>query len=391
MRAPMLPMFPTRFVHLEEARRRFGPRVERMGALLGAGDPLADAAVECLSDRPADERERWVDQALHGDPRSLPAELRSFRQTLSALPFWADFARARRGGEVLLRTGFFGGIVLGFRSLVAGYCSPAGNKPLAFSGRLRETAPRRLSETSRFVSLVYQPGSFAPGAPGWVAAARVRLMHAQIRRLLRQSPRWDASAWGEPINQVDMAGTTLLFSLALVDGLRMLGFRLEQQECEEVLHLWRIGGWVLGVDPELLCATEPEARVLWELLEATQELPDADSAALATALLESPLHEARSAEERARAERFLPVAYGIGRYLIGDRHADALGYPRTPWRFAAPALRTFISGTGRLVGRLPGVDRLALEAGIRYWRRTVEVGLAGREARFELPGRVSHA
>jgi hypothetical protein len=48
---------------------------------------------------------------------------------------------AARGGEVLLRHGFFGGIVLGFRCLVAGYCSPAGNKPLAFSGRLREAAP----------------------------------------------------------------------------------------------------------------------------------------------------------------------------------------------------------------------------------------------------------
>jgi len=391
MQLPVPPMFPTRFVHLDEARRRFGPRVDRMGALLGASDPLADAAVECLSGRSADERERWVDQALQGEPRSLPAGLRAFRQELSALPFWADLHRARRGGEVLLRAGFFGGIVLGFRCLVAGYCSPAGNKPLAFSGRLREAAPRRLSETSRFVSLVYQPGSFAPGAPGWVAAARVRLMHAQIRRLLRQSPRWDFSAWGEPINQVDMAGTTLLFSLVLVDGLRMLGFRIAQEECEEVLHLWRIGGWLLGVDSELLCATEPEARVLWEMLEATQELPDADSAALATALLEAPLHEAGSAEERARAERFLPVAYGIGRYLIGDRHADALGYPRTPWRLAAPALRTFISGTGRLVGRLPGVDRLTLEAGIRYWRRTAEVGLAGGEARFELPRHVTHA
>ena len=384
-------MFPTRFVHLEEARRRFGPRVDRMGALLGAGDPLADAAVEALAGRKSDERGRLVDRALGGELRQVPPELRAFRQTLSELPFWADLDRGRRGGEVLLRTGFFGGIVLGFRSLVAGYCSPAGNKPLAFSGRLREAAPQRLSETSRFVSLVYQPGSFAPGAPGWMAAARVRLMHAQIRRLLRRSPRWDATAWGEPINQVDMAGTTLLFSLVLVDGLRMLGFRIDRDDCEDVLHLWRIGGWVLGVDPELLCATEPEARVLWELLEATQQPPDADSAALAAALLESPLHEARSAEERARAERFLPVAYGIGRYLVGDRYADALGYPKTPWRFAAPALRTLISGTGRVLGRLPGVDRLTLEAGMRYWRRTVEVGLAGREARFEIPARVRHA
>jgi ER-bound oxygenase mpaB/B'/Rubber oxygenase, catalytic domain len=384
-------MPPSRFVHLEEARRRFGHRVERMGTLLGAGDPLADAAVESLAARTPEERERLVDRALRGDVRKVPPELRALRESLSVLPFWADLDRARRGGEVLIRTGFFGGIVLGFRSLVAGYCSPAGNKPLAFSGRLREAAARRLGETSRFVSLVYRPGSFAPGAPGWAAAARVRLMHAQIRRLLRHSPRWDAAAWGEPINQVDMAGTTLLFSLALVDGLRMLGFRIDRDDCEDVLHLWRIGGWVLGVEPELLCATEPEARVLWELLELTQGPPDADSAALASALLESPLHEARTLEERARAERFLPVAYGIGRYLIGDRYADALEYPKTPWRLVAPALRTLISGTGRLVGRLPGVDRLTLEAGLRYWKRTVEVGLRGEEARFELPARVGRA
>jgi hypothetical protein len=383
-------MFPTRFVHLDEARRRFGPRVDRLGAFLTAGDPLADAAVEVLGGRSPEEREQWVDRTLRGSVTPLPAELRALRAALSELPFWADLDRARRGGEVLLRTGFFGGLVLGFRSLVAGYCSPAGNKPLVFSGRLREAAPRRLSETGRFVSLVYQPGSLAPGGPGWVAAARVRLMHAQIRRLLRLSPRWDAPAWGEPINQVDMAGTTLLFSLVLVDGLRMLGLRIDREDCEDVLHLWRIGGWVLGVEPELLGATEPEARVLWELLEATQEPPDADSAALAQALLEAPLHEARTLEERARAERFLPVAYGIGRHLVGDVYADALGYPRTPWRLVAPALRTLVSGTGRLLGRLPGVDRLTLEAGLRYWRRTVEVGLAGRDARFELPARVGH-
>ncbi|HEY3587964.1 MAG TPA: oxygenase MpaB family protein [Myxococcaceae bacterium] len=384
-------MFPTRFVHVEQARHRFGPRVDRMGTLLWAGDPVADAAVETLADRTPEERERLVDLVLRGDLRSLPVELRTLRETLSALPFWADLDRARHGGEVLLRTGFFGGIVLGFRSLVAGYCSPAGNKPLAFSGRLREAAPRRLSETSRFVSLVYQPGSFAPGSPGWLAATRVRLMHAQIRRLLRASARWDQAAWGEPINQVDMAGTTLLFSLALVDGLRMLGFHIDRDDCEDVLHLWRIGGWILGVDPELLCATEREARVLWELLEATQEPPDADSAALAAALMEGPLQEARTPERRARAERFLPVAYGIGRYLVGDRYADALGYPKTPWRFAAPALRTLISSTGRLVGRLPGVDRHSHEAGVRYWRRAAEAGLAGEDALFELPSRMRHA
>jgi hypothetical protein len=59
-------MFPTRFVHLEQARRRFGARVDRMGTLLGASDPLADAAVEALAGRTPADRERAVDRALRG-------------------------------------------------------------------------------------------------------------------------------------------------------------------------------------------------------------------------------------------------------------------------------------------------------------------------------------
>jgi hypothetical protein len=105
----------------------------------------------------------------------------------------------------------------------------------------------------------------------------------------------------------------------------------------------------------------------------------------------SPLHEASSAEERARAERFLAVAYGIGRYLIGDRHADALGYPRTPWRLAAPALRTFISGTGRLVGRLPGDGPAHARGGHPVLASHGRGRARRREARFELPRRVTHA
>ncbi|MGZ3481131.1 MAG: hypothetical protein ACXU81_12315, partial [Myxococcaceae bacterium] len=89
-------MFPTRFVHLEGARRRFGARGDRLGSFLGAGDPLGDAAVEVLAGRSSEERERWVDQALTGDVVSLPAELRALRAALSELPFWADLDRARR-------------------------------------------------------------------------------------------------------------------------------------------------------------------------------------------------------------------------------------------------------------------------------------------------------
>jgi hypothetical protein len=213
-------------------------------------------------------------------------------------------------------------------------------------------------------------------------------MHAQIRRLLRASPRWDGTAWGDPINQVDMAGTVLLFSLVLVDGLRMLGFRIGRQECEDVLHLWRVAGWVLGVEPELLCATEPEARCSGSCSRPRRSRPTRIRRSRRGAA-RVPLHEARSARS-ARGERFLPLGYGIGRH----HRRPVRGRARLPEDAVAPRRPGAANPHLRdrpVMGRLPGIDRVALEAGLRYWRRTVKLGLAGEEARFEIPARVGRA
>jgi hypothetical protein len=48
---------------------------------------------------------------------------------------------------------------------------------------------------------------------------RVRLIHARVRHALSRSPAWRPDAWGAPINQYDMAGTVLLFSSKLFEGL----------------------------------------------------------------------------------------------------------------------------------------------------------------------------
>ncbi len=322
---------------------------------------------------------------LLASPKKAPEALRRFRDGLLEVPFWVDYPRAARGGAALLRTGVFGGLVLAFRSLILGYCSPAGNKPLVFSGRLRASAARRLGETGRFVQSVYLEGGLLPGAPGFVATARVRLMHAQVRRLLSASERWDSAQWGTPINQLDMAGTVLLFSLVLVDGLRRLGFKLSQEEVSDVLHLWRTTGWLLGVRPDLLASSETEARDVWDLIRLTQRPPDADSRALALALLESPLTEARSTAEQSRAEAVVAFGHGMARFLLEDSYADALGLSRNGWRFVVPALRGLVSSAGRVLGRVPGANALRLQAGLRYWRHAVETGLGYTDATFSLP------
>jgi ER-bound oxygenase mpaB/B'/Rubber oxygenase, catalytic domain len=382
---------PQRLVRLEQARARFGERADRLAPLLDESDPLADAAVEALQGLAPDARESLLGRVLRQEaPRRVPRDVRRFGEALLDVPFWVEHARASRGGAVLLRTGLFGGLVLAFRSLVLGYCSPAGNKPLVFSGRLRAQAARRVSETGRFVQSVYLEDGLLPGAPGFVACARVRLMHAQVRRLLRDSERWNSAAWGTPINQLDMAGTVLLFSLVVVDGLRRFGFKFTVEEVADVLHLWRTAGWLLGVRQDLLCGTEADARALWDLIRLTQEPPDADSLELARALLESPRTEARTEAEQARAETVVALGYGLSRFLLED-YADALGLPKNGWRFVVPALRGLVSTAGRVLGHIPGSQRLRLEAGLLYWQHAVESGLGDTEATFALPGALRQA
>jgi hypothetical protein len=385
---------PSRFLPQPAALALHGEgRLHRLGGFLLRGDPLADAAVDALAALPSSAgREALLARGLAEGAAAVPEAPDALRALLAAagqVPFWVDPARADRGAAVLLRAGPLAGLVLGFRSLVAGYCSPGGNKPLAFSGRMEEGAARRLAETGHFVQATARPGALRPGAEGYQTTLRVRLMHARVRRMLQQSPRWREADWGVPINQYDMAGTVVLFSHALLEGLAQLGVRFTREEREDLMHLWRWSGWLMGVEEELLCATEAEARTLLALLQATQGPPDADSRRLADALFATPVREARTPAERAVAERTQGLGYALSRFLIGDDYADALGYPRSRWSLALPALRAAVRGLDVLRASLPGADGLAAQAGLLYWERAVGFGLEGRPARFELPERLA--
>src|SRR5690349_17142302 len=168
---------------------------------------------------------------------------------------------------------------------MASYTATAGNERLACSGGLREQAPRRVAETARFVTAVCAPNGMRPGAEGWRITLHVRLMHAQVRRLLWASGRWDRERWAEPINQHDMLATMLLFSEVYIEGLRVFGFSISDEEAEDWIHLWRLVAWVMGTEEALLPGNYAEATVLRELIQHTQGPPDTDSRELAAALL----------------------------------------------------------------------------------------------------------
>ena len=367
-------MWPTRFLSSTPAH----PREQRLAAFLGRSDALADAAIEALVPLPRPEQEALVTRLVSTSPGRLPPALAALHGWLRETPVWFDEARAEAGGEVLLRAGLLSGLVLGFKSLVLGYCSPAGNKPLVFSGRLTSDVNTRLAETARFVEAVSEAGGLRFGAPGFVATVRVRLIHARVRHALRDSPRWRAHEWGAPINQYDMAGTVLLFSSILLDGLRQLGARVTDEEEDATLHQWRFVGRLMGVDDELLSTTAHEAKSLWALLEKTQGLPDVDSRRLTNAMI-------NQGTDRGAPTAAIDFGAALCRHLVGARYADALELPRSSWDLAPRLLSGVVRRMDDVVRYVPGAKLQALRLGERYWRRSVSLTFGDAEVPFELP------
>ena len=373
--------FPTRYRDGADVRARFGDRVDRLGGYLWQSDPLADAAVETLVPGPAgDERVR----AALAREAGVPAALRQLIEAAHEVPPWVEWERLDRAGRFFLRTGLLGGIVLGARSLILGYASPAGNKPLVLSGRLRAAAAPRLHETSRFVQAVVRTGGMRVGADGWRITLRVRLMHAQVRRMILASPSWRREAWGHPINQHDMVATSLLFSVFTLGGLRLLGADISPEESDDFMHLWRWVAQLMGTDPALIPTTEAEGFRLGEHIAATQGPPDADSAALTAALLEHAT-EHPDRVERERARKTLGLARALCRHLVGEELGDQLGVPKTRERFLLPPAIATVRALEKARRRSARIEASLVESGTRYWDMVLKKGLAYATMDFSLP------
>lgn len=372
--------------------------MDRLGPYLTRTDPLADEAVSAIDAMPAGagwaallgmlepnaSRARTngspsaaVPGPWHSDALAVPDAFHAFVRETSRVPVWVDWDLVQKGGRVLVRAGPLGGLVLGLKSLVLAYASPAGNKPLVLTGQLIDQAASRLHETARFVgaTVTEAGGGLRPRGRGWRFTLKVRLIHARVRRMILASGRWNAEAWGAPINQHDQAGTLILFSVAVLEGLRRLGMVITADEAEAYMHLWRWSGWLVGVDPELLPATESEGARLGAIIRATEGPPDDDSRALTRALLSSGRRRSDSrggaradGQGDAQADPPVPaVSAALCRSLVGDDLADALDVPRTPWQRAVPVARRLVSAVEFATRAVPGGPDFALERGRRYW------------------------
>jgi ER-bound oxygenase mpaB/B'/Rubber oxygenase, catalytic domain len=354
---------------------------------LAAVDPLADAAAASFADGSASNGRKMLETALNAGIAAVanpsPALVELFKQ-LDAVPIWVDWDRIDKGGAVLLRSGALGVAVLNLFSLPIMYSSAGGTKPLVFTGDLLRRAPRRLAETARFVLSSSRPGGLRRFSDGFKITVRVRLMHAQVRRLLLRSGKWKPE-WGQPVNQLYMAGTNVALSAGVLEGLQRLGFRFSSADEEALLHMWRYSGYLSGVDPELLVSTRDEGRIIGELIRDGEGPPDADSRALVVALMTAAYHPMLEG-----AKWPAKISYAISRKLIGDPLADALGYPPSLWNWTLTAARPFFAAGG-MAQRLPGARGLATKVGARIWDMMIEQVMAGAQVEFRPPTKLENA
>lgn len=350
---------PTALPNGDLAIARYGAHGEAWLGGMWQADPLADAVV---ADSAGKGGVATVRKALAGDEAAVSGASEPVRALLDQLttdPDWLEPDRLDRAADVLVRYSAQWGLVLGAASLLRGADNRIAAKPLLLTGRYGNEPAVRSIEVGEWLAQVVRRGGMAHDGEGFARTVRVRLIHAHVRRFIRAHAEWDEPAWGVPIPQPYLAFTLAEFGHISLAAMAQLGVRLRPHELDDVYHLWRYVGHVIGVVPALNPTCEGDHVRIEELYRLTSPGPDEHSRdfvraltegylapQLATMLPGSPAWRARTAER---------IMYGASRVFLGDDAADALAIPDGPAkhvvRAARPGLALLDQARLRLLGR----------------------------------------
>ncbi len=236
------------------------------------------------------------------------------------LPNWADINLINRGRNFFAQHADMVMNLLGLLSLPYCYAAADGARVLHFSERIKTDIEKRLIETAEFVWDVMDPKAFEPEGKGFVSILKVRLVHASIRYYLKNNNEW-LSIWGKPVNQEDMAGTNLSFSLIVIRGLRKMGFTVNNQDQLAFLHLWNVIGYLLGLQEDMLPDDGKKANLLEKAISKRHFKATDHGAALASSLVN--FITSVKAEVPLQPMEII----GLMRYLLGEKVAEILNLP----------------------------------------------------------------
>lgn len=339
-------------------------------AAMWKGDPLAEAFVEdalVLGKGRAMRMLRTACREGIGAVEDAPASLVALFAELDAVPDWVDLAAIDDACRYVGRYTRQGGIVLAAASLVSGYANSAAMRPLQLTGRFLDSAGVRTIEVASWLVEASATGGLQRDAKGFELTVRVRIIHALVRRALRDDPRWDERAWGVPICQAYLAYTLVEFCLIPLRGMAAIGAAFLPEEVDGYYARWRYLGHLLGIEPALLAADEQEQRALEELYLMTR--PEVDDycrdlvAAINRDFLVLEIEQLLVPWLHPLAPR---VVHALERLFLGDGIADELRIPPTRLTGVLRALGPVLAVGNRLVDLVPGTLPLRTAQGDRY-------------------------
>jgi hypothetical protein len=354
---------------------------EFLDAMRQVADPATDQLIRETLELPDGEAalvrlNRYLQTRNVRMPADLAPGVRRFLQAPVDLA-WVDWSKLAKARSWFSEWGLLAMLSLFLKALPQYFANADADQVFRIMNIFRKGTLRRfLVEIAQLTFDVMEPGGLdvypnppQPGsqqtkADGVFALQKLRLHHSVIRHWTQQKPRlqgagWDL-AWGQPLNQEDLALAVTTFSLWTLDGVRKLTIPVNEAEEEGGLEVWKVMGFLIGLDDRLQPATTAEARELIEKIGKRQFRRSQAGIDLTRELLD-------------RVEGFLPrwlrgFPVGLMRYLMEPRFVGLLEVPKPSalTRLALLLLGIFVKdvklyfkATSRLAGRfLHGLQRV---------------------------------
>jgi hypothetical protein len=303
----------------------------QLDALRDRTDPAAETVVNKLFAHYGLERANFLFRHIsqYEYQGQIPEFMRDFLEDPGALPDWVDPEKIQQGREVFQNYGREVILALLCRSLPMCYICENGAHVLTTTARLIDIPKnpnyaRRLLETFQFVINVCEGDLLEWGGKSVISIRKVRLIHATIRRYIRENMDWPAAEYGEPINQEDQLITLSAFSLEVVKALDKMGIRLSEQEREGWLQLWRLTGYLLGIEERLLPQNFKACEEMSEKILSSQARKSEGGQLLCHSCMEF-------------MSRLLPISllrpfsYSVFKYMNDEAYRGMMGFDRKHW------------------------------------------------------------
>ena len=294
------------------------------------GDPPADDVADALASIGQGQVHRFIQAGMEQDSAALadaPAALREFFERIETPPPWFDPDSVHAGCRAfheysdLFIPAFFVVTLQNAATLIS--------KAFYMTGRVTTRhGLRRIRQNTRHFIEIMLPGALERHGEGWKLSVRIRLVHAQVRRLLRASGNWDEAEFGVPLSAAHLALSSANFSATMLYQAQRLGARLDAESRAGFMQIWRYASWLIG-SPEPLLFEGDEARTtgLHHVATACEPPPDEESAVIASALVNA-VPQVAGVEDPAEQRKMALHVFRVSRALLGHEVADRLRFPR---------------------------------------------------------------